>query len=74
VDKGAIINVRDLAHNTPLHKACRRNSTVAVVKLLVEHGASLTATNNNGETPLDMAIQNDKKSIVAYLRSVSAKA
>jgi ankyrin repeat protein len=42
--------------------------TLRVVELLVEHGASLTATNNNGQTALDMAIQNDKKSIAAYLR------
>ena len=70
VDKGAKLDVRDHAYNTPLHKACERNSTVAVVRLLVERGASLTAVNNNGETTLDMAIQNDKKIIVDYLRSV----
>ena len=69
VDKGAKINARDQGNNTPLHKACERNSTLTVVKLLLERGASLTATNNNGQTPLDLAIENDKKSIVAYLRS-----
>jgi ankyrin repeat protein len=73
VDKGAKINLRDCGNDTPLHKACERNSTLRVVELLVEHGASLTATNNNGQTPLDMAIQNDKKSIAAYLRRVGAK-
>ena len=73
VDHGAKINVRDQANNTPLHKACERNSTLTVVKLLLERGASLTATNNNGETVLDVAVKNDKKSIAAYLRSVGAK-
>jgi uncharacterized protein len=73
VDKGAKINVRDTGNNTPLHKACERNSTLRVVELLVERGASLTATNNNGQTALDMAIQNDKKSIVTYLRRVRGK-
>jgi ankyrin repeat protein len=73
VDKGAKINVTDIGNDTPLHKACERNSTLKVVELLVEHGASLTAVNNNGETPLDMAIKNDKKSIAAYLRGVGAK-
>jgi ankyrin repeat protein len=73
VDKGAKINVRDCGDDTPLHKACERNSTLRVVELLVEHGASLIATNKNGQTPLDMALQNDKKSIAAYLRRVGAK-
>ena len=67
------INVTDVGNNTPLHKACERNSTLKVVKLLLECGASLTAKNNNGETALDMAIKNDKNSIAAYLRGVGAK-
>ncbi len=69
VEKGSTIDARDDGNNTPLHKACERNSTLTVVKLLLERGASLTATNNNGQTPLDLAIENDKKSIAAYLRS-----
>ena len=67
---GAKINVKDDGNNTPLHKACERNSTLKVVELLVDRGASLTAANNNGETPLDMAIKNDKKSIVIYLKGL----
>jgi ankyrin repeat protein len=74
VDQRARINARDCGNDTPLHKACERNSTLRVVKLLMEHGASLTATNNNGQTPLDVAVQNDKKSIAGYLRRVGAKA
>ena len=66
-------DVRDQGNNTPLHKACERNSTLTVVKLLLERGASLTATNNDGETALDVAIKNDKKSIVAYLTRLGAK-
>ena len=73
VDHGAKIDVRDQGNNTPLHKACERNSTLTVVKLLLERGASLTATNNNGETALDVAIKNDKKSIVAYLKHASER-
>jgi ankyrin repeat protein len=67
VDHGARIDVRDQGNNTPLHKACERNSTLTVVKLLLERGASLTATNSNGETALDVAIKNDKNSIAALL-------
>jgi ankyrin repeat protein len=70
VDHGAKISLRDEGKNTPLHKACERKSTLSVVKLLLEHGASLTATNSNGETALDLAAKNDKKTIVAYLRGI----
>ncbi len=73
VDHGAMINVTDHGSNTPLHKACERNSTLKVVELLLERGASPIAVNNNGETALDMAIKNDKKRIVDYLRRMGAK-
>jgi ankyrin repeat protein len=73
VDHGARINVFDHGNNTPLHKACERNSTLKVVEFLVEHGASLSAVNNNGETPLETAVRYDKKSIEAYLRRVRAR-
>ena len=71
-DHGADVNVTDDGNNTPLHKACERNSTLKVVELLVERSASLTAVNNNGETALDLAIKNDKIGIAAYLRRLGA--
>jgi ankyrin repeat protein len=74
VNHGARINATDDGNNTPLHKACERNSTLKVVELLVERGASLAAVNKNGETPLDMAVKNDKSSIEDYLRSIGANA
>jgi cytohesin len=73
VDHGAKLDVRDEGNNTPLHSACERNSTLAVVKLLLERGASLTATNSNGQTALDVAQKNDKQSIVVYLTRLGAK-
>ena len=73
VDHGALINARDQGNNTPLHKACERNSTLTVVKLLLERGASLTAVNNNGETALDVATKHEKKSIADYLKVIGAK-
>ncbi len=71
IERGARFQVTDEGNDTPLHKACERNSTLRVVNLLIEQGASLTATNNNGETALDVAIRNDKKAIAAYLRRVT---
>jgi ankyrin repeat protein len=73
VDHGAKIDARDQGNNTPLHKACERNSTLTIVKLLLERGASLTAVNNNGETALDVATNYEKKSIAAFLKLVGAK-
>ncbi len=73
VDHGAKIDVRDQGNNTPLHKACERNSTLTVVKLLLERGASLTSVNNNGETAFDVATKFEKNSIAAYLKTVGAK-
>lgn len=37
-------------------------------ELLIRHGADLNARNNNGETPLDRAIQSDRKKMVKLLR------
>lgn len=70
VERGAKINIKDGGDNTPLHKGCQRNSTLKVVEVLVQCGASLTAVNRNGETPLDVAVNNDKKAITAYLRRI----
>ena len=73
LERGARVDVTDDGNDTPLHKACERNSTLRVVELLVARGASLTAANNNGETALDVAIRNDKKAIAAYLGSVAGE-
>jgi ankyrin repeat protein len=73
IDKCAQVNSTDDGNNTPLHKACERNSTLKVVELLVKRGANLSAVNNNGETAIDVAVKNDKKIIVAYLRRVRRK-
>ncbi len=73
VDHGAEIDVRDQGNDTPLHKACERNSTLVVVKLLLERGASLTAVNHNGETALDVATRYGKKAIADYLRLAGAQ-
>lgn len=70
LERGAKINTRDQGNNTPLHKACERNSTLKVVELLVNRGARLNLTNHNGETPLDVAIKNDKKMLADYLRRI----
>lgn len=50
---------------TPLHLACSTDSGASVRKLL-EHGADLTVTNANGETPLSIALKHEFQSHLTY--------
>lgn len=58
---------------TPLMYAAY-NGYPQVVKLLLEHGADLTATNNEGHTALSLALgvgnKNVQRVIEDYLRSI----
>lgn len=54
VDAGAMIDLPDIASDTPLHHAVR-NGHALVVKLLLQHGASLAHKNNAGLNALDLA-------------------
>ena len=54
---GATVNEKDWNNVSPLHKAVRARSSVAV-KLLVEYGADVNATDNRGSTPLRRAVTN----------------
>ena len=47
--KGADVNKRDRANETPLHLAMRRNRFM-LVKTLLEHGADFNVQNNEGQT------------------------
>jgi ankyrin repeat protein len=49
-----IINAPDTQGRTPLHYACLGKHT-EVVKLLLIHNASVTATDSNGKTARDIA-------------------
>lgn len=51
ITAGAEVNARDASGNTPLHLAANANS-ILLIKMLIAHGAALTATNNMGHTPL----------------------
>jgi uncharacterized protein len=57
LELGADVNAVDHAGNTPLHMlAKRRPAFDSVIELLVHHGASLEPTNDQGETPLALAL------------------
>ncbi|MBS1998462.1 MAG: ankyrin repeat domain-containing protein, partial [Cyanobacteria bacterium SZAS LIN-2] len=54
---GADANAADKNQVTPLHRAVRTRSAIAV-RTLVEGGADVRRPNSNGSTPLHLAVQN----------------
>lgn len=60
------VNVADRKSNTALHDAARFGH-VGVAKILVEHGASLSAKNADGMTPVELAKEYAKNSLIPIL-------
>ena len=63
---GADPNVR-MGSETPLHKVARDNDH-ALAKLLLAHGANVTALDTRGRTPLTVAARKGHIALVAVLR------
>lgn len=61
-----IERTQDSHNNTPLHMSAA-NGHVTVTKVLIEHGANVTATNDAGNTPLHWASTNGHGDIVQLL-------
>ena len=61
-----LLEITDANGNTPLHLAPEGESK-AVVKLLVDHGASVTAVNSKGETSIHTAAQHESVEIMELL-------
>jgi len=66
VNKGADVNAKASAGNTPLTYALQHGHA-EVVRLLVANGADVNAKNANGQTPLGRAIRMDDKAAVELL-------
>ncbi|MCC6695719.1 MAG: ankyrin repeat domain-containing protein [Candidatus Hydrogenedentes bacterium] len=60
------VNLPGSSNNTPLHSAAGYGNA-DVVKMLLERGADPTATNDFGQTPLDIAKLGKKSDIVKLL-------
>lgn len=56
LEEGALLDRKNKNGRTPLHTACL-NGHFAIVRLLLERGASLHITDNDGNTPIDHAIR-----------------
>ncbi len=66
-DAGADVNLRDPTGTTPLIWAANGDS-VAAVKFLLERGADVRATDGEGKTALQMALESGQPHIARVLR------
>eukprot|EP00041_Stephanoeca_diplocostata_P019380 m.417547 g.417547 ORF g.417547 m.417547 type:complete len:133 (+) comp21288_c0_seq5:833-1231(+) len=60
-------HVTGSTQRTPLHDAAAHGH-VAVCYILLQHNASLTATDANGQTPLQLALESASADVVTLLR------
>jgi ankyrin repeat protein len=66
---GSHVNCDDVEYSTPLHSACRSDSTGMIVKLLCEWGAAIRRNNIYQRTPLHEACIGGKYHAAAQLLS-----
>ena len=73
IESGVAIDARDVAGNTALHTAARRQLD-SVIRLLAEHNAALNTVNGDGQTPLAVAVDrgDDENTTAALLRLLGA--
>ncbi|XP_018574567.1 ankyrin-3-like [Anoplophora glabripennis] len=67
LQRGANAKVKCGKDNTPLHLAVSYGDNVEIVKCLVEFGADLNATDENGCTALYLAVERCRTNTVKYL-------
>lgn len=71
--RGADANARENEYRmTPLHLAAE-GGFGEVAELLVIRGAQVNPTTVDDETPLDLALQQDQRSVAAYLRKMGGR-
>ena len=72
LSKGAVIDIRNIYKQTPLHFAAAFGRLDAI-KTLIEHGADFQAKEANGFTPLQIAEKGKKKRTIELLKSYGAE-
>jgi ankyrin repeat protein len=82
LDHGANPNARNTNGSTPLHQSSwseylawyydATHGTVEVTRLLLKYGAIIDSEDNEGRTPLQLALEHDRQEIAACLREHGA--
>ena len=74
IQHGADVNAQSDAHGngTPMHTLAEWAGFIEQADLLLEAGAEINAETDRGWTPLDFAIDRDRKSMVEHLRPKGA--
>lgn len=67
----ANLEAQDIHGVRPMHKACLRGH-VEMAKFLVEHGALLNPLEKTDKSPLDLARNNERADVFAWLKSCGA--
>jgi len=70
-DEGGHVDM-SIRQNFTLLQVAARQGSVEMAKLLIEHGADVKATNDNGDTALKIARANQHSEMVDYLLSLNA--
>lgn len=71
LDKGATLEARDRAQNTPLHRGVRPRNNDATA-FLIERGADVKAVNDRGRTPLHVAATILRTDVIKQLLAAGA--
>jgi ankyrin repeat protein len=72
LDHGANPNTLDNSNSTPFHHLSRWRREVEGVPLLLKHGASIHAENDEGKTPLQLALEDGHDDVAACLKEHGA--
>jgi len=72
LEKGAVINARDLRGQQSVLHLAAMNGLVEVVKVLISHGASVNSTNKIGQTPLIYAVIEEHPQVIIALLEAGA--
>lgn len=67
IRKGANVNHKDIAKNTPLHVAVIDHCDMEIIKTLVENNAYINERNMEGNTPLLEAVSKEYTDAAVYL-------
>ena len=69
LNEGAKVNM-EIRRNFTLLQVAARQGSVEMAKLLIQHGAEVTSTNDDGDTAIKIALANKHSEMANYLQSL----